>query len=106
MTTIDICISASQKKFKDKQIKQVHQVFHKYITNDLKKAEPYLNKRWKTQNNKDDKQTDSIVYKSETFDDLIYLHEKYNKGADFNYLVHRWYNLISSKTAERIFPTI
>lgn len=77
-----------------------------FIQKELEKAKPYLNYKWKVQDNINDKLT-NFIYWCESYDELIYYFEKENKKneIDFSYVIHRWYNYKVSKTIEAIFTS-
>lgn len=102
MDNINFKISNSYEKFKTKPVEQKQILLYHHVSDDLKKAVPYIKKQWKIQDNKNDKLTDHMVYNAETFDDLLYQYNKNPKG-DFDYLVRRWYNKKTSIMAENIF---
>jgi len=68
---------------------------------ELEKGLDYIKTHdWKKQNTKDDKLTD-FIYTAQTFDEVLQKAKENN--ATEAYAVHRWYNFITSKNAEKIF---
>lgn len=70
------------------------------IARDLSKALNLMDGRWARQNDRQDRLT-QFVYRVSSLDEL--LSECRRTGTDTNYALHRWYNFITSKAAEKAF---
>lgn len=70
------------------------------IKYDLRRALAMMDGTWAMQNDRQDYLT-RFIYRVRGLDEL--LEECERTGADKNYVLHRWYNFVTSTTAERAF---